>query len=151
MHIEIAQDLGAETDIAPDLLAQCGAAGLLAAHFLSGRHAGGAFAQIDEDAAAFAPEDIIDRVEHMRTAEDIGDDILAMEPHRDVPAAADVAEDEGQMLDAVERRRIGEATRFADRRVDVELALLIDEALACLAIGDEIGDRDDLEPVLARE
>src|SRR4029079_17109095 len=123
--------------------------GLLAAHFLSGRHARRAFAQIDQDAVAFALEGVVDLVEGVRRAEDIGDDILAVETHGDVLAAADVAEDDGEMLDAVEGCRIGKAAGLADRRIDVELAFLLDQTLARLTIGDEIGDRDYLELVFA--
>src|SRR5690349_3325588 len=79
VHIEVTQDLCAEAYIAPHLLADRGTACLLGAHFLACRHARGALAQIDQHAAALALEDVIDRVEHMRRAEDIGDDVLAMQ------------------------------------------------------------------------
>src|SRR5207302_11257792 len=74
-----------------------------------------------------------------------------MEPDRHILALGGVAEDECQMLDAVEGRRIGDGARRSDRRLDRECRLAVDQAFARLAIGYEIGDRDELEPVLAGE
>ena len=55
------------------------------------------------------------------------------------------------MLHAVERRGEGDAARLADRRGNVESLDLLDEPLARLAVGDEIGDRNDLEAMAACE
>ena len=74
-----------------------------------------------------------------------------MQPHRHVLAGRDVAEHESQLLHLVEGRHIGIAPGLADGGVDVELRRLLDEALAALAIGDEVRHRNDLEAVLARE
>ena len=67
------------------------------------------------------------------------------------PAARDIAEDEGEMLHRVERRRIGKPRALPIGVSTSKRRLLVDETLARLAIGDEVGDRDDLEAMLAGE
>ena len=66
-------------------------------------------------------------------------------------AVADRAEHEGEMLHAVEGRDIGVAGRLAGLRLDRKGRDALDELLARLPIGDEIGDRDQLEAVRGGE
>ena len=52
---------------------------------------------------------------------------------------------------AIERRRIGVAGELADLALDREGAEPLDELLARLPVGDEVGDRDAAQPVLVGE
>ena len=66
-------------------------------------------------------------------------------------AVADPAIDESQMVHAIEWRRIGMGDQRPDLAGDGEGGDALDELFPRLAIGDQIGDRDTLEPVLLRE
>ena len=74
-----------------------------------------------------------------------------MEPDRNRLAGGHVAEHKRQLFHLVEGRHIGKAPGLADRRLDVELRGLLHQPLAALAVGDEVGHRDDLEAMFARE
>ena len=74
-----------------------------------------------------------------------------MEPHRHHRRRVDVAVDEGEVTDVVVGRRVGDDPELADRARRGELADALDKVLALLPPGDEIGDRDAREAVLAGE
>src|SRR5215213_437127 len=113
-------------------------------------HSGRALAQIDENTASRLPEDVIDGRKHGLAAEHVLDHVLAMKPDGNLVPAG-LAEDECQMLNGVEGRRIGDGFRVADRRLDGESPLALDQALARLPVGDEARDGDDLELLSAGE
>ena len=146
---EIAQDLRAEADLAPlrrPLAFRAGRRG--AGEF--GRHARRAVAQIDQHAAPSS----LNRCSTLSidaAAEDVADDVGAMQPRRHAAAVADRAVDEGEMQHRIERRAIGVDGHLADRRLDRKARDPLDQILARLAIGDEVGDRNALEPVLGGE
>src|SRR6266851_4585019 len=126
---EIAQDLGAEPDILPLPAAfQFGAGAVLGDR--RGRHAGGAVAQIDEDAAPGLLEAAQRQVDGLGAAEHVLDHIAAMQPGRHVLAVADLAVDEGIVVHLVERRHIGIAVELAGLGLDLELCDPGDELLA---------------------
>src|SRR5436190_6470054 len=147
---EIAEDLGAKADIAPRLLARGGALGFDVLH-VADRHASRSLTQIDQHAGAGALENLIDGLKRAAGAEHIGDNILAMKPDGYVLAAVYGAENQRQMVDAVEGRRISDGAGRPDRRLDRKGGLALDQPLAGLAMGNEVGDGNDGEPVLARE
>ena len=62
-----------------------------------------------------------------------------------------IAEDQRQMFGVLELGAVGERLRPADGGVDLELPRADDELLPALAVGDEVGDGDDLEVVLGGE
>ena len=70
-----------------------------------------------------------------------------MQPRRHVAPVADAPMDEGEMQDRIEWRAIGVALKLADRRLDRKAGDPLDQFLARLPIGDEIGDRNALELV----
>ncbi len=76
------------------------------------------------------------------------DDVFRMQAHRHVLAVADVAEDDGEMLHRVPGQRVGVGLRLAAGRLDVGAGDALDQRFLALAIGDEVGDRDLLQPVL---
>ena len=53
-------------------------------------------------------------MDRIGAAEDIADDVGAMQPRQHVLAVADAAVNEGHVLDRVERRHIGIARKRAD-------------------------------------
>src|SRR5262245_66150181 len=110
-HPEIAQDLCPEADIAPGLLAPAGGA-----RALRRGDARGALAKIDEHAAALPGEAVIDGLERLAAAEQVFEEILPVEPDRNVAAVADIAEDDRQMLHRIERRWVGDHLRRTGRR-----------------------------------
>ncbi len=71
--------------------------------------ANGAFAQVDDNAAALFGDAIHDRIELTVLAEHIGADIFQMQAHRDIDAVADIAEDDGEVLHRVPGQGIGMA------------------------------------------
>ena len=118
---------------------------------IAGGDARGAFLEIDQHAALFALEYVEGAGERGAAAEDVLEHVLAVEPDRHVPAVADIAEDEGELLHRVEGRHVGMALGHADDGLHIEAGALFHQALALLAVGDEVGDGDDLEAVLAGE
>ena len=87
-------------------------------------------------------------VEPVAGAEDVADDIFRMQPDRHVLAVADVAEDHREMLHRVPGQRVGIGLGLAAGRVDVGAFDALDQRFLALAVGDEVGDRDLLQPVL---
>jgi hypothetical protein len=65
-----------------------------------------------------------------------------MQPHRHRSGRVDVAVDEGEVPDAVEWCRMGYHPELADRARRSELADALDQVLALLPPGDQVGDRD---------
>ena len=82
--------------------------------------------------------------------EHVVDHRLAVEADRHAAAVADVAEDDGEVLGRVPFGAVGDGVRRAGRGRDRELGDAVDELLAALAIGDQVGDRDLLQAVLSR-
>ena len=74
-----------------------------------------------------------------------------MQPRQHVLAVADLAVDEGHVMHAVERRDIGVALERADLGLDVEFADALDQLVAVLPVGDQVGDRDLRQLVLLGE
>ena len=88
---------------------------------------------------------------HDAAAQDVIQDVGPMQPGRHVLSLADPSKHEGEMLHLVERRRIGIAGQFADRGLDREGRHALDQLLTRLPVFDEVGHRDGLQAVLARE
>ena len=65
-------------------------------------------------------------------------------------AVADAAMDEGHVIDRIERRHEGVAVERADLGFDGKFADALDQLVARLPVGDQVGDRDALQLVLAR-
>ena len=74
-----------------------------------------------------------------------------MQPRGDIAAIADLAVHERHVVLWIEWRHEGEALQRPDRRGDRKFADALDELLARLAIGNEIGDRYAMQLVLLRE
>src|SRR5215471_16958802 len=68
-----------------------------------------------------------------------------MQPRQHVLAVADAAVDKSHMLDGVERCHVGITRERADLALYREFADPLDQLVARLSVGDEIGDRDLLE------
>ena len=81
-------------------------------------------------------------------AEDVADDVFRVQPDRHVDAVADVAEHHRQMLHRVPGQRVGVGLGLAAGRLDVGAFDALDQRLLALAVGDEVGDRHTLQPVL---
>ncbi|ABC89745.1 GTP cyclohydrolase/3,4-dihydroxy-2-butanone 4-phosphate synthase bi-functional protein (ribofalvinbiosynthesis) [Rhizobium etli CFN 42] len=154
---EILEDLGAEADFQPFAFAALrfgmGFAALVArfAAIVIMADADGAFTQVDDDAAPFRGDLLHVEIDRALPAEKILGDIFRMQAHGDVDAVADVAEDDGEMLHRVPGQGIGMGLGLAEGRVDVEARAVLDQRFLALAIGDEIGDGDELQPVLLGE
>ena len=78
MHVQIAQYLRSQADIAPCIGALRGTFGALNAH-LAGRNAGCSLAQVNENSAPFALENLIDAIQPLRAAEHVCNHVFAME------------------------------------------------------------------------
>src|SRR6516225_3634268 len=87
----------------------------------------------------------------MRSAEDIADDIGAMQPGQDVLAVADPTINEGHVLNGVERGHEGIALEQTDLAPHAEFADAFDQLVARLAVSDQIGNRNLLEVIAARK
>src|SRR5262249_58250485 len=101
---EILEDLRAESDLAPlprAGLLRRGGAGLRDG--MRG-HSGGAVAQEDDHAAAFLLEALQRGWHPIGAAEDVADDVGAVQPRQHALAVADAAVHEGHVMDGVERR-----------------------------------------------
>ena len=144
---EILENLGAEPDLAPLPRARNLGTGRARLRDGMGRHPRGTVAEEHDDAAAFLLEPLQGGVHRIGAAEDIADDIGAMQPRQHVPAVADAAVDEGHVLDGVERRHIGIACKRPDLALHREFADALDELVARLPVRDDIGDRNLLELV----
>ena len=103
--------------------------------------------RIDDDAAAVALEPAQRAVDGGGATEDVAQEIGAVKPRRHVAAVADAAVHQRDVVDLVERRHIGIALERADLGRHREFAHPLDELLARLPVGDEIGDGDALEAV----
>src|SRR5262249_58608203 len=106
---EVLEDLRAEPNLAPLPRARNLGAGRGRLRNGMRRHARRAVAQKDDDAAALVLEALQCRVHRMGAAEDIADDVGAMQPRQHVAAVADTTMDEGHVLDRVEWGDIGGA------------------------------------------
>ena len=115
------------------------------------RHAGGAVTQIDDDAAAGGLETRQRRVDRLGAAEHIADDVGAVQSRQYALAVADLAIDEGHVMHAVERRHIGIAVERPDLGGDMEFGDPLHQLVAVLPVGDQLGNRNLRELVLARE
>ena len=74
-----------------------------------------------------------------------------MQARRHLAAVADAPMNEGEMQDRIERRAIGVALQLADRRLNRKARDPLDQLLARLPIGDQVGDRNALDLVLVGE
>src|SRR5262247_1110580 len=97
-------------------------------------------AQEDDDSATFLLEPLQRQVDRICAAEHVADDVGAMQPRQHILAITDAAVDEGHMLDGVERCHIGIACECADFALYREFADALDQLVARLPVGDEIGD-----------
>src|SRR5260370_1626854 len=77
----------------------------------------------------------------MRAAEDIADDVCAMQARQYVLAVADAAVREGHVLDGVEGGDIGVTCERADLALHREFSDALDQLFACLPVGAEVCDR----------
>ena len=130
-------------DLAPLLRARSVGAGIALVRDGRDRHAGGAVAQIDDDAAAFRLEARQRGADRLGAAEHVADHVGAMQPRRHVLAVADVAIDEGHVMHVVERRDVGIALAACRSRTPAGNSPTRSTSFSrALAIGDQIGDRD---------
>src|SRR5450830_1202920 len=113
-NAEVFENLRAEADLAP--LPRTGGfgAGVALVRNFRYRHAGGAVAQIDDDAAAGRLELRERGADRLGAAEHVADHIGAMQPRQHALAVADLAIDEGHVVHAVEWGDIGVAVERAD-------------------------------------
>ena len=118
---EILQDLRAETDLAPLPAARLAGRCLVRFRNSDHRHAGGAVAQHHQHAPALGLEALQRRAHGFGAAEHIEDEIGAMQPRRHCSAVADVAVDEGHVIERIERRQIGVAGRACRSRIRPEI------------------------------
>ena len=102
-------------------------------------------------AAALLLETLQRRMHRIGAAEHVADDVGAMQPRQHVLAVADLAVDDGHVMDRVERRHIGIAGQRADLALDRKLADPLDQLLARLPVGDQVGDRNLRELVALGE
>src|SRR6202165_823883 len=110
---EIAQDLRADTDLAP-LLVAVGFRGIFLRQRRN-RNAGGAVAQIYQYAAAGLPVMLEHDRHTLRPGEDIPDDVGLVKPGQHVLAVADAIVDERHMRDGIEWRTVGITLQRPDR------------------------------------
>ncbi len=78
------------------------------------RHTRCAVAQVDEHATALGLEPAQHRVHRIGATEHVADDVRAVQPRQDVLSVADAAVHEGHVMDVVERRDVGVASKRAD-------------------------------------
>src|SRR5262249_22607867 len=148
---QILENLGAEADLAP-LPRACdfGAGRARLRNGMRG-HARRAVAQENDHAATLLLETLQGGLDRMCAANDVPHEVGAMQARKHVLAVTDSAVHECHMLDGVERGHIGVAGERADLALHREFADPLDELVARLAIGDEVGDRDLLELVACGE
>ena len=79
-----------------------------------GRHTRRAVAQIDQYAAPSLLKGFQRRVDRHAAAENVADDVGAMQPRRNVAAIADLAGDQRKMLHRIEWRDEGVAGELAE-------------------------------------
>ena len=115
------------------------------------RHAGGAVAQVDQDAAPLLREAPQRRADRPASLEDVRHRVGAVQPHGEVAAVADAAVDEGEVLHGVEGRGVGVSGHLAPLGADGEGAEALHQLLAHLAVGDEVGDGDARQAVALAE
>src|SRR5712671_396298 len=129
---EIAQDLGADADLAP-LPVAVGFGGSLLRQRRN-RNAGGAVPQVYQHAAAGLFE-MFEHVLHaLRPGESVPDDIRLVKARQHVLAVADAVIYERDVRDLIERRAIGVALQRPDRALRGEGRDPLDQLLARLAI-----------------
>src|SRR5262249_51886285 len=102
-------------------------------------------AQEDDNATAFLLEALQRGPDRTRAAEDIAEDVGPMQTRQYALAVADAAVDEGHVLDGVEGGDIGVTCERADLALHREFADALDQLVAYLSVGDEVGDGDLLE------
>src|SRR5690606_927554 len=107
--------------------------------------------EVDQHARTFRAETLVDTPERPAFSEYVVDHVLAMEPREDVAPIADRPVNHGKVLYGIERGCVGNAAGRADGCVDTELRGPLDQSLPRLPVGDQVGDRNDLEIVLAGE
>src|SRR6478672_180526 len=110
---EIAEDLGADADLAP-LPVAVGFGGSLLRQRRN-RNAGGAVAQIYQHAAAGLLEMLEHDLHALRPGESVPDDIRLVKARQHILAVANAVIDEGDMGDLIERRTIGVALQRPNR------------------------------------
>ena len=145
MDAKIFQDLRAEADLAPLPGAGLAGGGFGGFGYRDHRDARGAVAQQHQHAPALGLEPRQRLMDRLRAAEHVGDDVGAVQPGEHIPAVADIAIDEGHVVDRVERRDEGVAGQRADFGFDGKFADPLDQLVACLTVGDQFGDRDALK------
>lgn len=152
-NAEILEDLRAEADFAPlafappRLFMVLAFAGQRPRPLLVG-DADRAFAQIDDDAALAFAHRLHDLVERHARSEDVGDHIFRMQPHRHFLSVANIAVNDRKMVHHVPGQHVGVGLGLAAGRVDVRAFDALHQRLLALAIGDQIGHRDLLQPML---
>ena len=109
------------------------------------RDAGSAVAQVDHNAATVLFELFQHRFHVFRAGEDIPDDVGLVEARQHILAVADAVIDKSDVGDRIERRAVGKALHRSDRTVGGEGRDALDQLLACLTVGDHVGNRDMLE------
>src|ERR1019366_7309487 len=149
-NAEIAQDLGAETDLAPFLDALGFGIRLLHSSDID-RHAPGAVAQKNKHPAAVFLERGKSLADAVAARDHVGDNIDAMQPCGNIAAIADLALDKGEVPDGIVGRDIGMAGERAARADDLKRANPLDDLFARLPMRDQIGDRNPLKAVLRGE
>ncbi|ESQ02624.1 GTP cyclohydrolase/3,4-dihydroxy-2-butanone 4-phosphate synthase bi-functional protein [Streptomyces sp. PVA_94-07] len=113
-------------------------------------------AEVDDDAPAVL-DDAVHGLLELRAAvaalrvEDVAGQALGVEPHQDVLAVAEVAVDEGDVLDAVDRGAVTVGGEVAGGGGQPDGGLAADGRLAAAAVGDQVLDGDDRQAVLAGE
>ena len=116
-----------------------------------GGHAGRAVAEEYDDTAAVLPEAAERGVHGFCPAENVANDVGAMQARQHVLAVADAAVHERHVLHLVVRRHVGVALQRADFRRHRKFADSLDELFPHLAIGNELGDRDLSQFVFLRK
>ena len=84
-------------------------------------------------------------------AKHVGNDIGAVQTRQHILAVADLAVHEGHVIDRIERREKRVAGQGTDFGFDRKLAGALDQLVARLTIGDQLGNRDALQFVTLGE
>src|SRR5215471_17281661 len=150
---EVAQDLGADADLAPLRLAlrAGGRGGAIGCLPLRRLHVALGGTEIDDDAGAAAA----DRVEGARHeplvaghdgGEGILEDALAVDAHGHW-LAPEITDAERDMPDVVGGRGIDDALRCGEAEIHIQRVDARHQLLEALPVLDEVGDRDDAQAV----
>src|SRR5262245_2939178 len=139
---QILENLGAKPDLAPLPRARDLGAGRARLRDGMRGHTRRPVAQKDDDAATFLLEALQRGVDRSSAAKYVADDVGAMQPRQYVLAVTDAAVDEGHVLDRIERCHVGVACECSDLALHRKFADALDQLVARLPVGNEIGDRD---------